>query len=176
MTQNLRSLLLHKRSPGKWMRHVRSFRKVEAVVPPESETGGYDYRRGKQQDHGWGYGGLGVYSERLTLDHSGQEFFKIFWNTVDLQCCVNFCGTTKWYVHSSSYSFPLSQNIEYGSLWYTVGPCCLSILCITVCIRSSQRSRILEAWPSGSESFPLKLLQSFMHEFSFYQTSKGIHD
>ena len=57
------------------MRHVRSFRKVEAIVPPESETGGYDYRRGKQQGHD---GGLGVYSERLTLDCSGQEFFLIF--------------------------------------------------------------------------------------------------
>ena len=52
MTQNLRNSLLHERSPGKWMRHVRSFRKVEAVVTPKSETGGHDYGRGKQQAAG----------------------------------------------------------------------------------------------------------------------------
>ena len=28
----------------------------------------------------------------------------------------------------------LLQSIEYSSLWYTLGPCCLSILCIVVCI------------------------------------------
>ena len=52
MTQNLRNSLLRKRSPGKWMRHVRSFRKVEAVVTPKSETGGHDDRQGKQQAAG----------------------------------------------------------------------------------------------------------------------------
>ena len=52
MTQNLRNSLLHERSAGKWMRHVRSFRKVEAVVTPKSETGGHDYGRGKQQAAG----------------------------------------------------------------------------------------------------------------------------
>ena len=28
----------------------------------------------------------------------------------------------------------LSQDIEYSSLCYTIGPCCLSILHIVVCI------------------------------------------
>ena len=33
------------------------------------------------------------------------------------------------------FPYRLSQNIEYSSLRYTVGPC-LSILCIVVCIYS----------------------------------------
>ena len=38
--------------------------------------------------------------------------------------------------YPSSDSFPLSllQDIEYNSLCYTVGPCCLSILHIAVCV------------------------------------------
>ena len=32
------------------------------------------------------------------------------------------------------FHFGLSQDIEYSSLCYTVGPCCLSILYVIVCI------------------------------------------
>ena len=32
------------------------------------------------------------------------------------------------------FHYGLSQDIEYSSLHYTVGPCCLSILYMTVCI------------------------------------------
>ena len=32
------------------------------------------------------------------------------------------------------FHYRLLQDIEYSSLCYTVGPCCLSILCIGVCI------------------------------------------
>ncbi|XP_073657092.1 AP-4 complex subunit epsilon-1 isoform X4 [Tursiops truncatus] len=32
------------------------------------------------------------------------------------------------------FHYRLLQDIEYNSLWYTVSPCCLSILCIVVCI------------------------------------------
>ena len=32
------------------------------------------------------------------------------------------------------FSYRLLQNIEYSSLCCTVGPCCLSILCLVVCI------------------------------------------
>ena len=32
------------------------------------------------------------------------------------------------------FHYGLSQDIEYGSLCYTVGPCCLFVLCIIVCI------------------------------------------
>ena len=32
------------------------------------------------------------------------------------------------------FCYRLLQDIEYSSLWYTVGPCCLSILYTVVCI------------------------------------------
>ena len=31
------------------------------------------------------------------------------------------------------FHYRLLQDFEYSSLCYTVGPCCLSILCIVVC-------------------------------------------
>ena len=59
---------------------------------------------------------------------------------VDLRC-VNFCCLAKLLSYTHIYilfyilfHYGLSQDIEYSSLWSTVGPCCLSILCIVVCI------------------------------------------
>ena len=48
------------------------------------------------------------------------------WRILDLQCCVTFCSAAKWcnyiciLVHILSH-YGLSQDIEYGSLCYTVG-------------------------------------------------------
>ena len=44
----------------------------------------------------------------------------------------------------------LCDHTEYSSLCYTVGPCCLSILYIVVCIYSSQTPNL-----SLSHPFPL---------------------
>ena len=40
------------------------------------------------------------------------------------------------YSFTYSFHFDLLQDIEYSSLSYTIGPCCLSILYILVCIYS----------------------------------------
>ena len=51
-----------------------------------------------------------------------------YWSIIDLKCCVNFCRTEKWFSYTYIL-FPilfhsgLSQDIEYNSLCYTVGPC-----------------------------------------------------
>ena len=64
-------------------------------------------------------------------------FWFFNWSVVDLQCCVHFWWTAKWLSFTYIYIlFPygLLQDIESSSLCYTVGPCCLSILCKVVYI------------------------------------------
>ena len=65
----------------------------------------------------------------------------IYFSEVQLIYNVNFCWTAKWfsytYIHilfRILFHYGLSQDIEYSSLCYTVGSCCLSIFCIIVCI------------------------------------------
>ena len=55
--------------------------------------------------------------------------------SLHLQCCINFCCTAEWFSYTYIYilfyilfHYGLSQDIEYRSLCYIVGPCCLSIL------------------------------------------------
>ena len=63
-----------------------------------------------------------------------------YWRIVDWKYCVNFYCTAKWLSYTFIYivfhilfNYGLSQDIEYNSLCYTVGPC-LSILYIIACI------------------------------------------
>ena len=75
------------------------------------------------------------------LGHSVLLFF------IDVQLikrCVNYCCRAKWfsYIHICIlfcilFHYGLSPDIEYSSLFSTVGPCCLSILCMIVCICQS---------------------------------------
>ena len=52
---------------------------------------------------------------------------------------INTHTHTHTYAHFQIlFPYRLLQNIEYNSLCYTVGPCWLSVLCIIVCIFSSQ--------------------------------------
>ena len=58
----------------------------------------------------------------------------LYWSVVGLLCCVSFCCTAKHFTCTCRYILfhilfhhGLSQDFEYSSLCYTVGPCCLSI-------------------------------------------------
>ena len=52
-----------------------------------------------------------------------------------LQCCVNFCHAAKWFSYICIlFHDGLSQDMEYSSLCYTVGPCGLFILIILFCL------------------------------------------
>ena len=86
-----------------------------------------------------------------------RHYLKFYWSTVDLQCYVNFCHIAKWfsYIHyiilfHILFHHGLSQDAEYNSLSYIVGPCCLSILYVTVCICWAQT-------PNPSLLLPLPL-------------------
>ena len=62
------------------------------------------------------------------------------WSIVDLQCCVSFRCSAKWFSYTTYISFffqilfpyRLLQNADSRSLCYTVGPWWLSILYIVI--------------------------------------------
>ena len=70
-------------------------------------------------------------------------FFFFHWSIVDLQYCVSGIQKTDLIIHtciyihsffSDSFHYRLLHDIECSSLCYTENPCCLSILCMVVCI------------------------------------------
>ena len=77
------------------------------------------------------------------VPHPVHSFFN--WSVVDFQCCVSFRHIAKWFhymcvcvcvciIFQILFPFSLLQNTEYSSMCYTVGPCCLSVLYIVVCV------------------------------------------
>ena len=73
------------------------------------------------------------------LFHTANIFLNLFcWSIIDLQYCVNFCHTAKWFsctfIYTFFHTFPwwFIKDIVYSSLCYTVRPFCLSILNIIV--------------------------------------------
>ena len=71
------------------------------------------------------------------------ELLLLNYSTVDLQCCANLCCTAEWlslsYTHryilfKYSFSWWFVPGYWGSSLCFTVGPCCLSILYVMVCI------------------------------------------
>ena len=83
------------------------------------------------------------------------------WNLVDLQCCVSFSYTAKWFSYAYMYiwffqsllPYRLLQDAEYTSLGYTVAPGWLSILYLAACVWSESRSVVSDSvQPHGLHS------------------------
>ena len=81
--------------------------------------------------------------------------FFFFWSIVDLQYCISFMGTAKWFSYSLFHD-SLLPDIEYSFLCYTVNPCCLSDRVVKIVISStlSQFPFRLFLWPVGHMGFP----------------------
>ena len=86
-------------------------------------------------------GSISYQTNKPDYHTSGSLFFKnVYWGIADLQGCVSFRCTAKWfgytytYIHSFSDSFLIwvSQNTEYSSLCCKVCPCWLSDLFIVL--------------------------------------------
>ena len=69
------------------------------------------------------------------------------------------------------FPFRLLQSIEQRSLWYTVGPCWLSILHIVVCICSSQAPDLSlpPTFPLGNHKFVFDICRNPINSVSHFQ-------
>ena len=70
-----------------------------------------------------------------------------------------------------TFLFRLLENIEQGSLCYTVGPCWLSILNVAVCTHQSQtpNSSLPAAAPHLSPLVTISLFAKLVSLFLFYK-------
>ena len=62
--------------------------------------------------------------------------FILYWSIVDLQCCISFRHTAKWfsYTYTYTYSFPIKLITEY---WVEFPVLCSRSLLVIYCIYNS---------------------------------------
>ena len=90
----------------------------------------------------------GAHTLHLKWAISNIQPFYFYWSVVDLQCSGNLCCTAKWlsYTHIDIlflifFSIMFITGYWVYSLSYRLGPCCLSILNVIVCIYQPQTPR-----------------------------------
>ena len=91
----------------------------------------------KMKVHGLLHNSSIITSFLLFLKNVYLKKILFYWRIVDLQGCVDFCCTVKWFSYTYIYTYTifhilfhygLSQVFGYSSPCSPVGPCCLSIL------------------------------------------------
>lgn len=89
-----------------------------------------------QRDLDWNHSKTGLLSGECDKRFLG-SFFN--WRIVDIQCCANYCHTAKWFSETYTYivifyspPLRLPQDTKQTSLSDTEGPCCLSLLYVSV--------------------------------------------
>ena len=83
---------------------------------------------------------------------------------IDSQCYVSFKCTAQWLLYilfQILFHYRLLQNIEFGSLCYTIGPCWLFILYIIMCIIYQLPNLSLPSpFPFGNHKFVFYVCES----------------
>ena len=92
----------------------------------------------------------------------GHMYLFLIWSIVDLQCCISFrcIAESVTHIHVSIIFIVfccMGYYIEYSSLYYTVGPCWLSILYILVSVCPSQAPTSLSPHPFFSPLVTISL-------------------
>ena len=90
--------------------------------------------------------------------------FLFYWSIIDVQC-VSLWYTAKWFIYVCIHIFCFIFFFivaYYKILCYTVGPCCLSIFCIAVCICQSQTPNLALPFPFtfGNHKFVFYICES----------------
>ena len=88
-----------------------------------------------------------------------KNIFILYWSIVDWQCVSFRLQQSDSVTHKQVsilfkilFPFRLLQNVEQKSLWYTIGPCLLSVFLIKIAVRTCQ-SETASSLPPGNHEF-----------------------